>query len=67
MKKILVMLLVFCGLSFSQTLKFVTSPDYPPFSYMKDGKYTGVDMEILDNVAKELVLIMKLCKLRSRE
>lgn len=52
MKKILVMLLVFCGLSFSQTLKFVTSPDYPPFSYMKDGKYTGVDMEILDNVAK---------------
>lgn len=54
MKKILVMLLVFCGLSFSQTLKFVTSPDYPPFDYIKDGKYAGVDIEILDAVAKRV-------------
>lgn len=54
MKKILVMLLVFCGLSFSQTLKFANSPDYPPFDYIKDGKYVGVDIEILDAVAKRV-------------
>lgn len=54
MKKILVMLLVFCGLSFAQTLKFANSPDYPPFDYIKDGKYVGVDIEILDAVAKRV-------------
>ena len=54
MKKFLIVLLALCSVTFSQTLKFANSPDYPPFDYIKDGKYAGVDIEILDAIAKRV-------------
>lgn len=59
MKKILVMLLVFCGLSFAQTLKFANSPDYPPFDYIKDANMSVWISKFWTLSLKESDLIIK--------
>lgn len=49
-------LLVGCGSATSskdKTYLIATDSKYAPFSYEKDGKYEGIDVEILDAIAKE--------------
>ncbi|OUP09203.1 ABC transporter substrate-binding protein [Collinsella sp. An2] len=38
------------------TITFATSPDYPPFENLEDGKYVGLDMDLGRAIAEELGL-----------
>lgn len=37
-----------------ETIKLGTSPDYPPFEYKKNGKISGFDIELAQNIAQTL-------------
>ena len=37
-----------------ETLNVVCSPDYKPFCYLKNGKITGLDLELLEAISKKL-------------
>jgi polar amino acid transport system substrate-binding protein len=38
---------------FPAELTFATEDDYPPFDFLKDGKHTGYNQELLDSVAQK--------------
>ena len=64
MKKIIVLVLALalclglaaCGGSNSNDKKLIvaTSPDFPPFEYLEGNKVVGIEVEIMEMVAKEL-------------
>lgn len=71
MKKILV-LLAFLASIFSacdkqasnqKELSLATSADFPPYEFMENGKYAGIDIEIAELIAKKLGLELKITNL----
>lgn len=52
MKKVIALFMFLATLLVAAPLKFATSPDYPPFEFIKNGTYVGVDMEILSVIAQ---------------
>jgi len=51
------------GSSFSQettVLKVGTSSDYPPFSFMDNGKHAGFDIDLIEEIAKRLHYSVKI-------
>ena len=36
------------------TITVATSPDFPPFEYLEDGEVVGIEIDILNQIAKEL-------------
>ena len=51
---LLVLLLVGCKDEENDTIKFITSADYPPFEYLVDGEITGFEIELAKLIAAEL-------------
>ena len=39
--------------SSSKKYKFGTDATYPPFEFQKDGKYMGIDIDLINAIAKE--------------
>lgn len=46
--------------TYSKTLRVATDHDYRPFSYIKDGKYAGLDVELIAEVANRLGMNLEL-------
>jgi len=46
--------------TYSKTLRVATDHDYRPFSYVKDGKYAGLDVELIAEVANRLGMNLEL-------
>lgn len=45
-----------CSSGGNETLKIATNANFPPYEYIDNGEYAGVDMEIARQIAKELNL-----------
>ncbi len=71
MKKIIALVLVMLlavscltacagGAKDSKTITVATSPDFPPFESLEGGEVVGIEVDIIDLVAKELGLTVKL-------
>lgn len=43
-----------CGSSDDDTLVMATNAAFPPYEYIEDGEYVGIDIEIANLIAKEL-------------
>ncbi|CZE49699.1 substrate-binding periplasmic protein [Campylobacter geochelonis] len=55
MRKLFLMVFVFLSVfANAQVLKVGMSPDYPPFDYMKDGKFAGVDADVINALSTNL-------------
>ena len=48
-----------CGKK-DKVLVMATSADFPPYEYMEDGKFAGIDVEIAQAIAAELGMELKI-------
>ena len=48
------------GIRKDGTLVVATSPDFPPFEYLEDGKVVGIEVDILNAVCKELGVALEI-------
>lgn len=54
MKKIIIAIFLATGLFAQEVYKVGTSPGYPPFEFIKDGKISGFDIDLVEEIAKVL-------------
>lgn len=54
MKKLFIVMLLMLGLSANEVYKVGLSPGYPPFEFIKDGKISGFDVDLVNEIAKKL-------------
>lgn len=59
---ILSVLLVFAGCQSSgkDTLTMGTNAEFPPFEYIENGEFAGIDVELAEEIAKELGMELKI-------
>lgn len=54
MKKLFLTCLIFVSFLNAEHYKVVTSPDYPPFDYIKGGAFVGVDADLLHELSQKI-------------